>query len=668
MGSDVDSIMVMPQVNLMEPRPCPAQRANQGEESPTPRRSESGSGALGVSTRRSLAKRKSWWPHEGGPKRSKLDESAQSGGLGSLKAGGYVFGRQLGSAPVKCISHCLARKESTDDYFMAKVLLLPTGRPESQDERQGKMLLHTEQALLAILAGEKGVIRMHDLVKDQTHQVVPMYGLEPTRRITLILDCLVPNLFTPKAQDYVNLQQHVIKQKRLPEKEALNIFYHIVKIVARLHRRNVIHRDLKLGNVVLDRRSQTVTLTNFCLGKHLMNEEDLLTDQRGSPAYISPDVLSGKPYRGKPSDIWALGVVLFTMLYGQFPFYHSLPQELFNKIKSADFRIPSDDRISEECKALVKKILIVDPNQRIGANDLLGELESVIFMWRSVTPSVKDLQVVPEFVESQRQTSKDKQKEDQQSAAEMANAEVFLNFIHATDRAEIEDHSGKIARGSDTPNSRGSFPVTRLNSDARELTDEEYRRFGPLINQMRHSTIHTNSSTGQPLANNGSGQAKEGSANRGIAQMASPVLVSADSPLIAVLRRQNRLRSAPPGPITPAASPVPGIDEAQALDLSSSRPIIHGPTVLLPPTRPTPSSSTANRYPPASTRRFPASSAPLTSSGRAPGHIPNTPALSSPPESSGLRGLRAALDQMSPGSVAMNEMIRNQGSSEEPPS
>lgn len=58
-------------------------------------------------------------------------------------------------------------------------------------------------------------------------------------------------------------------------------------------------RDLKLGNVVLDRRSQEVTLTNFCLGKHLMRDDDLLKDQRGSPAYISPDVLSGKPYLGR---------------------------------------------------------------------------------------------------------------------------------------------------------------------------------------------------------------------------------------------------------------------------------------------------------------------------------------------------------------------------------
>ena len=51
-------------------------------------------------------------------------------------------------------------------------------------------------------------------------------------------------------------------------------------------------------------------------------------------------ICAGKPYRGKPSDMWALGVVLFTMVYGQFPFYDSSPQELYRKIKGAEYSIP----------------------------------------------------------------------------------------------------------------------------------------------------------------------------------------------------------------------------------------------------------------------------------------------------------------------------------------
>lgn len=68
---------------------------------------------------------------------------------------------------------------------------------------------------------------------------------------------------------------------------------------------------------------------------------------RAGPFFPSPGLSTrvsvrpaGRPYRGKPSDMWALGVVLFTMLYGQFPFYDSIPQELFRKIKAAEYTIP----------------------------------------------------------------------------------------------------------------------------------------------------------------------------------------------------------------------------------------------------------------------------------------------------------------------------------------
>ena len=49
---------------------------------------------------------------------------------------------------------------------------------------------------------------------------------------------------------------------------------------------------------------------------------------------------TGKPYDGKASDMWAMGVLLYTMLYGQFPFYDNDPQELFRKIKTADYTLP----------------------------------------------------------------------------------------------------------------------------------------------------------------------------------------------------------------------------------------------------------------------------------------------------------------------------------------
>lgn len=200
----------------------------------------------------------------------------------------------------------------------------------------------------------------------------------------------MPHDFSPKYANLLNLQQYVIKEKKLPESLAIKILFNIVEVVSRLHnvsfkpcidikqglqckrklvlsflQQNVVHRDLKLGNVVMDKETLEVTLINFGLGRHLINENEQLKDQRGSPAYISPEVIGGKPYlgkfvecrvrmaklgqafifvwliTGKPSDMWALGVVLYTMLYGQFPFYDSVPTELFRKIKLAEYSIPT---------------------------------------------------------------------------------------------------------------------------------------------------------------------------------------------------------------------------------------------------------------------------------------------------------------------------------------
>ena len=302
------------------------------------------------------------------------------------RSGNYLLGPKLGLSPVKSIIQCLARREFTQKYYQLKLLTLSSSgessnggmniAEETQDEKQGKMLLHTEHSLLSLLDGMEGVIRKHDfftefcLHEEDVGRGRLVYNGKRTRRICLVLDCLSPNDFTSTTADLINLQHHVIREKRLSEKETLVVFYNVVGIVQRLHERNVVHRDLKLGNIVLNQRSKKVTLTNFCLGKHLMNERDMLKDQRGSPAYISPDVLSGKPYLGKPSDMWALGVVLFTMLYGQFPFYDSVPQELFSKIKSAEYTIPDDGRVSEDTKSVIRKLLLTDPSKRLTASEV----------------------------------------------------------------------------------------------------------------------------------------------------------------------------------------------------------------------------------------------------------------------------------------------------------
>ncbi|XP_067862528.1 serine/threonine-protein kinase 40 isoform X2 [Heptranchias perlo] len=323
-------------------------------------------------------------------------------GSNSKRARPFILGPRLGNLPVQSIVQCLARKDGTDDFYQLKILTLEDRgeRMETQEERQGKMLLHTEYSLLSLLHNQDGVVHHHGLFQDRA--VVEEFESSKLvrkmkKRICLVLDCLCAHDFSDKTADLINLQHYVIKEKRLSERETIAIFYDVVRVVEALHKKNIVHRDLKLGNMVLNKRTHRITITNFCLGKHLVSEDDLLKDQRGSPAYISPDVLSGRPYRGKPSDMWALGVVLFTMLYGQFPFYDSIPQELFRKIKAAEYTIPEDCRVSENTVCLIRKLLLLDPQQRLTATEVLDSLSSIIATWQSLSSLSGPLQVVPDI-------------------------------------------------------------------------------------------------------------------------------------------------------------------------------------------------------------------------------------------------------------------------------
>ncbi|XP_072178348.1 serine/threonine-protein kinase 40-like [Diadema setosum] len=416
------------------------------------------------------------------------------------RAGPYLLGPRLGTSPVRSIVQCLARKDGTDDFYSLKILTLSENGRENQDERQGKMLLHTEYSLLSLLRDQEGVVHHHGLFQDRAYEIRPdvVTGKVPSssssssssvastssssssskvpykKRLCLVLDCLVAHDFSNRTADLVNLQHHVIQEKKLSEKEAVYVFHDVVSIVDSLHSKNIVHRDLKLGNMVLNRHTRQITLTNFCLGKHLVSEQDLLKDQRGSPAYISPDVLSGKPYMGKPSDMWALGVVLFTMLYGQFPFYDSAPQELFRKIKAAEFTLPQDGRVSENTNGLIRSLLVLDPSTRLTASQVLESVKTTLAMWRSLALQGEQLQVVPDIDNGDCEPPP--AKKHCELAGPCGNLELDLK-LHRDKPSSTTVNSSVVASSNRMPrlplSAHQHPPVRRLNQDAQPLSASE---------------------------------------------------------------------------------------------------------------------------------------------------------------------------------------------------
>jgi serine kinase len=103
----------------------------------------------------------------------------------------------------------------------------------------------------------------------------------------------------------------------LPDDDCRQWMYQICDAVKYLHERNIIHRDLKLENLLLD-SSNNIKLCDFGFAKD--SSSKLSETYCGSKAYAAPEILLGQPYDPKKADVWAIGVVLFIFLTGHMPF------------------------------------------------------------------------------------------------------------------------------------------------------------------------------------------------------------------------------------------------------------------------------------------------------------------------------------------------------------
>jgi len=154
----------------------------------------------------------------------------------------------------------------------------------------------------------------------------------------------------------------------LKEKRAINIFYQVVQGIAYCHSKNICHRDIKLENILV-KNNDEVKIIDF--GFAIKNDTNTYSKLLcGTPSYMSPEIVNKKKYIAQYSEVWTLGVLLFVMLYGRFPFKGKNEEDLFMKIKEGDLCLPEDKFISSKVKKLLEKILVVDPKRRPTAQDI----------------------------------------------------------------------------------------------------------------------------------------------------------------------------------------------------------------------------------------------------------------------------------------------------------
>eukprot|EP00815_Leptocylindrus_aporus_P011166 CAMPEP_0116056302 /NCGR_PEP_ID=MMETSP0322-20121206/3944_1 /TAXON_ID=163516 /ORGANISM="Leptocylindrus danicus var. apora, Strain B651" /LENGTH=573 /DNA_ID=CAMNT_0003540115 /DNA_START=259 /DNA_END=1981 /DNA_ORIENTATION=- len=157
------------------------------------------------------------------------------------------------------------------------------------------------------------------------------------------------------------LFDYIVSKGRLSADEARNFFHQIVSGVEYCHFQKIVHRDLKPENLLLD-ANQNIKIADFGLS-NIMRDGDFLRTSCGSPNYAAPEVISGHLYAGPEVDVWSCGVILYALLCGNLPFDDENIPNLFKKIKSGMYSLPS--HLSQLARNLIPRMLEVDPMKRI---------------------------------------------------------------------------------------------------------------------------------------------------------------------------------------------------------------------------------------------------------------------------------------------------------------
>lgn len=217
-----------------------------------------------------------------------------------------------------------------------------------------------------------------------------------------------------------SLMDLIKSRKVITEAEARYFMVQIIGAVKYLHKRKVVHRDLKLGNIFFD-PNMNLKIGDFGLATIINANHPRRYTICGTPNYIAPEVLGGKEVgHSFEVDIWAIGIMLYAMLCGKPPFQAKDVQIIYERIKNNEFRYPPESCISAEAKQLINCMLAPDPADR-------PQLDSILeFPWfkSGVFPShitLESLKARPKYLQF------------------ISEEESIINFANCKQRAGIND-------------------------------------------------------------------------------------------------------------------------------------------------------------------------------------------------------------------------------------
>ena len=166
-----------------------------------------------------------------------------------------------------------------------------------------------------------------------------------------------------------DLLQYLKENGALSEDFAKYLFKQILLGVQSIHQHKILHRDIKLDNILLDPTQSHIKICDFGVSKILKTKNQKMDEKCGTPAYLAPEIILGCGYEGYWSDIWSLGVLLFCLTCASVPFRGQNIPDLHKSILSGIYTLPS--HLSDPVKDLISKMLKRVPTERISIETAL---------------------------------------------------------------------------------------------------------------------------------------------------------------------------------------------------------------------------------------------------------------------------------------------------------
>jgi serine/threonine-protein kinase len=174
---------------------------------------------------------------------------------------------------------------------------------------------------------------------------------------------------------------------------AAMIIHRLCLALTHAHKAAIVHRDIKPENVMVRKQDGVLKLMDFGIAQIIDNQKLTLTGQLiGSPAYMAPELISGKPLDAR-TDLFSLGILLYQLATGELPFSGRNPHEVLNRIADGEYPAPSTlcPLVDRDLEAIIAKTLAVNPDDRYQTVDTLARELDAYCVEAGIEPTPAEL-------------------------------------------------------------------------------------------------------------------------------------------------------------------------------------------------------------------------------------------------------------------------------------